>query len=60
LDEMDADFVDSLGLKLNLMLPIYVEWKKQFDIEDHEEPNLITFIEQLKDEEILIYYTDII
>ncbi|CAF2735376.1 unnamed protein product [Rotaria sp. Silwood2] len=55
---MDADFVDSLGLKLNLMLPIYVEWKKQFDIEDHEEPNLITFIEQLKDEEILIYYTD--
>ncbi|CAF1619364.1 unnamed protein product, partial [Rotaria sordida] len=58
LDDLDADFVDSLGLKLNLMLPVYVQWKKQFDFEDHEESNFITFIQQLKDEEIISYYTD--
>ncbi|CAF1678387.1 unnamed protein product, partial [Didymodactylos carnosus] len=44
LDELDPTFVDALGLKLNLMLPVYSEWKKQSDIEDHEEWNLITFI----------------
>jgi len=51
---------DSIGLKLNLILPVYNKWKKQFDIEDHQQYDLITFIKQLKDEEISSYFTDTI
>ena len=60
MDNLNPIFVDAFGLKLNLMLPAYSQWKKQFDIEGHEEWDLITFIKQLKDEEISIYFTDAI
>ncbi len=36
---------------------MYGQQKKQIHIEDHEEQNLITFMKQLKDEEISIYFT---
>ncbi|CAF1372515.1 unnamed protein product [Rotaria magnacalcarata] len=44
------------------MLPKYIQWKKHFDKDDNDslEFNLISFIEQLDDEEIYSYYTDAI
>ncbi len=57
---MDPTYLNALGLKLNVILSAYVKWKSKFDIEDHSECNLITFIEQVNDEEISNYFTDAI
>ncbi|CAF4372762.1 unnamed protein product, partial [Rotaria magnacalcarata] len=62
LDELESIFGTSLRLNLNVMLPKYIQWKKHFDKDDNDslEFNLISFIEQLDDEEIYSYYTDAI
>ncbi len=43
-----------------MILSAYVKWKSKCDIEDHDECNLITFIEQVNDEETSNYFTDAI
>jgi hypothetical protein len=60
LDGHDTIYYQRIGLKYNLLLPIYSQWKEEFDAEDHQQCDLIEFIKQLKDEEMLIYFTDAI
>jgi hypothetical protein len=57
---LDPTYLNALGLKFHVILSAYVKWKSKCDIEDHDECNLITFIEQVNDEETSNYFTDAI
>ena len=57
MNDFDSIFIHRIGLRSSLISPNYDIWKQKRDIED-EESDLISYIQQLNEEDISSYLTD--